>query len=100
MKNAAAVGTVVVAVTVSVAAVAGLRRDAGASALPTAIVTRTTFLDYLQLRGEIRPVRSIVLTAPSTGSDLQIVELAVNGSKVAAGDVVVGFDPTQQQRAL
>jgi multidrug resistance efflux pump len=100
MKKAGAVATIVAAVTLSVAAVAGLRRDAGSAALPTAIVTKTTFVDYLQLRGEIRPVRSIVLTAPSTGSDLQIVELAVNGSKVATGDVVVGFDPTQQQRAL
>jgi RND family efflux transporter MFP subunit len=57
-------------------------------------------VDFLQLRGEIRPVRSVVLTAPSTGSDLQIVDLATNGAKVAAGDVVVTFDPTVQQRTL
>jgi multidrug resistance efflux pump len=68
--------------------------------LPTAIVTKTTFIDFLQLRGEVRPVRSVVLTAPSAGSDLQIVDLATNGSKVAAGDVVITFDPTQQQRTL
>ena len=49
---------------------------AASPSLPTALVARTTFVDFLQLRGEIRPVRSVVLTAPSAGSDLQIVELA------------------------
>jgi HlyD family secretion protein len=100
MKKAVAVAAVVLVVGLSVAAAATLRRDAGSSTLPTAIVARTTFVDFLQLRGEIRPVRSVVLTAPSTGSDLQIVELAANGAKVAAGDVVVTFDPTQHQRTL
>jgi HlyD family secretion protein len=85
---------------VSVAGAAAYRRDRGAPPLPTAVVARTTFVDFLPLRGEIRPVRSVVLTAPSAGSDLQIVDLAVNGSKVAAGDVVVTFDPTTQQRTL
>src|SRR5262245_5289936 len=81
-------------------AVAALRRDTGAIPLPTALVAKTTFTDFLQLRGEIRPVRSVVLTAPSTGSDLQILELATNGAKVAADDVVITFDATQQQRTL
>jgi HlyD family secretion protein len=45
-------------------------------------------------------VRSVILTAPSSGSDLQIVPLVKNGDKVAAGDVVVEFDPTTQQRTL
>jgi multidrug efflux pump subunit AcrA (membrane-fusion protein) len=65
-----------------------------------AIVTKTTFVDFLQLRGDIKAVRSVVLTAPSTGADLQIVELATNGAKVAAGEVIVTFDPTVQQRTL
>jgi HlyD family secretion protein len=40
------------------------------------------------------------MTAPSTGSDLQIIDLAANGARVAAGDVVITFDPTIQQRTL
>ena len=100
MKKAWAILAVVLVVALSVAAVAALRRDTGKVSLPTAIVTKTTFIDFLQLRGEIRPVRSVVLTAPSAGSDLQIVDLATNGSKVAAGDVVITFDPTLQQRTL
>jgi HlyD family secretion protein len=100
MKKAWAILAVVFVVALSVAAVAALRRDTGKALLPTAIVTKTTFIDFLQLRGEVKPVRSVVLTAPSAGSDLQIVDLATNGSKVAAGDVVITFDPTQQQRTL
>jgi len=100
MKKGVAILAVIVVVGVSVAVAAALRRDPGSSSLPTALAARTTFVDFLQLRGEIRPVRSIVLTAPSSGTDLQIVELATNGAKVAAGDAVVTFDPTVQQRTL
>ncbi len=100
MKKAAAILALILTVALSVAAVIAFRRDNESSSLPTALVARTTFVDFLQLRGEIRPVRSIVLTAPSTGTDLQIVELASNGAKVAAGDVVVTFDPTLQHRTL
>jgi HlyD family secretion protein len=100
MKKGAAILAVTIVVGVSVAVAAALRRDTGSSSLPTALAARTTFVDFLQLRGEIRPVRSIVLTAPSSGTDLQIVELATNGAKVAAGDAVVTFDPTVQQRTL
>jgi HlyD family secretion protein len=100
MKKIAAVLAVAAVVGLSVAAAAALRRADGGSSLPTALVEKTTFVDFLQLRGEIRPVRSVVLTAPSTGADLQIVDLATNGAKVAAGEVVVTFDPTVQQRTL
>ena len=100
MKKGAAILALIVIVALSIAAVMAFRRDNDSSSLPTALVARTTFVDFLQLRGEIRPVRSIVLTAPSTGTDLQIVELASNGAKVAAGDVVVTFDPTLQHRTL
>ena len=100
MKKSAVILALVVAVALSIAAVMAFRRDNESSSLPTALVARTTFVDFLQLRGEIRPVRSIVLTAPSTGTDLQIVELTTNGAKVAAGDVVVTFDPTLQHRTL
>src|SRR5260370_20164996 len=100
MKKGAAILALIVTVALSVAAVTAFRRDHGSAPLPTALVAKTTFVDFLQLRGEVRPVRSVVLTAPSTGTDLQIVELATNGAKVNAGDVIVTFDPTVQQRTL
>ena len=91
---------VLLAVVIASAAGVARHRSNGGPTLPTAAVTRGTFIDYLQLRGEIRPIRSITLTAPSSGSDLQIVELAKNGAPVKAGDVVVQFDTTVQQRTL
>lgn len=98
-KILAIVGIVLVLAAGSVAGVARLRRQRG-PALPTATVTKGTFVDYLQLRGEIRPIRSISMTAPSSGSDLQIIDIAKNGSAVTAGDIVVQFDTTVQQRTL
>jgi len=103
MKKAIAVLVVLLTIAGVVAAVvvaAPRWSRAGAGAIPTAVVQKGTFVDYLQVRGEIRPVRSIVLTAPSSGIDMQIVELAPNGATVAAGDPVVQFDPTTQLRTI
>src|SRR3989442_11580485 len=87
------------AAAISLAGVARLRRDR-MPPLPTAVVTKGTFIDYLQLRGEIKPLHSVILTAPSSGADLQIIEIARNGALVNPGDVVVQFDTTTQQRTL
>ena len=40
--------------------------------VPTMVIEKSTFVNTLEVRGEIRPVKSVVLTAPSSGSDLQI----------------------------
>ena len=69
-----------------------------APTLPTAEVTRGDFVDIVELRGEIRPVRSVVLTAPTQAGELRIVKLAKNNSMVKAGDVVVEFDATMLSR--
>jgi multidrug efflux pump subunit AcrA (membrane-fusion protein) len=68
--------------------------------LPTAEVTRGEFVDNLELRGEIRPLKSIVLSSPMQSGDLQIVKLATNGSKIKAGDIVVQFDGTTLERTI
>ena len=94
----AGIGVLLVAAA-SLAGIARLRRDRGPG-VPSAAVTRGTFIDYLQLRGEVRPIHSVILTAPSSGSDLQIIEIARNGTTVNPGDVVVQFDTTTQQRTL
>jgi multidrug efflux pump subunit AcrA (membrane-fusion protein) len=61
----------------------------------TVAVTHGDFVDYIQIRGDIRPARSIVLNAPlQSGGDLQIVKLVKNGAAVKKGDVVVEFDAT------
>jgi RND family efflux transporter MFP subunit len=87
-----------------VAAIAGVRGAFGrgpAVDVPTTVVTKGEFIDYLQVRGEVKAVRSIPLTVPTTGGgDLQILELAKNGMSVKKGDVVVRFDPMSVERTL
>src|SRR5438309_4744214 len=98
-RRAIVIPALLVLAAASVAGVARLRRDRTPS-LPTAAVTKGTFIDYLQLRGEIRPIHSVILTAPSSGADLQIIDIAKNGASVNPGEVVVQFDTTTQQRTL
>src|SRR5215470_9959281 len=59
------------------------------TSLPTQVAEHTTFVDLLELRGELRPAVSRVITAPSSGADLLIVDLATNGSAIQADEVVV-----------
>ena len=69
--------------------------------VPTTEATKGEFIDYLQVRGEVKAVRSVALTVPTTGGgDLQIVELAKNGMSIKKGDVVVRFDPMTVERTL
>ena len=68
--------------------------------LPTIEVKRGEYVDALELRGEIRPLRSVVVSSPMQSGELQILKLAANGTKVKAGDVVVQFDGTTLQRTI
>src|SRR5262245_23146537 len=68
--------------------------------LPTTEVKKGEFVDTLEIRGDIRPLRSIVLTSPMQSGDLQIVKLAKNGSTVKAGDVVVQFDGSLLKKTI
>lgn len=68
--------------------------------LPTALVSRGEFVDTLELRGEIQPARSVVLTSPMQAGELQIIKLAPNGSPVKAGEVLVEFDSTTLRRTI
>jgi multidrug efflux pump subunit AcrA (membrane-fusion protein) len=78
--------------------------NARAGSIPNATtvdVTQGEFVDYIQIRGDIRPAKSLVLNAPlQSGGDLQIVKLAKNGSTVKKGDLVVEFDATSLQQRL
>ena len=68
--------------------------------VPMIDVVRGDFVDYLQLRGDIRPAKSIVLSAPTQAGELQIVKLAKNGTPVKAGDVLVEFDATTLKQRM
>ena len=77
------------------------RADGAAPNVSTGDVTRGDFVDYIQIRGDIRPAKSIQLAAPlDAGGELQIVKLVKNGAAVKKGDVVVEFDATSLKQRL
>ena len=82
------------------AGIFGMVGRGSAPDLPTVEVTQGEFVDTLELRGEIRPLKSVVLSSPMQSGELQILKLAKNGSPVKAGDVVVEFDGTTLQRTI
>jgi RND family efflux transporter MFP subunit len=97
-KIAGAFVLIATVIGIAIARASGAFGDGGAVEVPTTAVTRGEFIDYMQVRGEVKAVRSIPLTAPSSAGDLQILELAKSGTSVKKGDVVVKFDPVPVQR--
>lgn len=92
---------IAVAAAALVLAVCGLAfRRASAPSIPTTEARLGDFVDYVSVRGTIQAVRSIQLTAPSVGTDLQIIKLVPTGSVVKKGDVVAQFDPSTLKRTL
>lgn len=71
-----------------------------APAVPVVEVVRGEFVDTLEIRGEIRPLRSIVLSSPMQSGELQIIKLAPSGTLVKPGDVVVQFDGSTLERTI
>jgi len=74
--------------------------NATSNAIPTAEVRKQEFVEYLQIRGEIKAQNSKQLTAPSSSGDLQLVKLLHTGAQVKKDDVVAQFDTTTLQRTL
>lgn len=71
-----------------------------ASRIPLGSVQRKEFVDYLEIRGEVRALRSKTVVAPFGAGDLQIIKLAPNGARVKQGDVLVEFDATATKQKL
>ncbi len=76
------------------------RQYRAVSGVPVATIARGAFVDEVRLRGDIRPLRTLTVTAPMSSGDLRIVKLAKNGSIVRKGDLLVQFDTTMLQRTL
>lgn len=77
-------------------------RNVGASekSIPTTRVQRGTVEINVYARGELRPERSAMITAPPVSGALQIIRMASAGSLVKAGDLVLEFDPSEQEYNL
>lgn len=68
--------------------------------IPTARVTRGPLELSVRTVGELRASTVRNLTAPAVGGMLRLVSIADTGTAVHAGDVVMEFDPTEQQYTL
>ena len=68
--------------------------------IPTARVKRGNLEVRVYTTGELRPARTGMLVAPPVSGTMQIVRLAQSGSHVNEGDVVIEFDPSEQEYNL
>lgn len=75
-----------------------VRMARSAPNVPTVEVKLTEFVDRIQVRSEVKALKSIVLAAPAGAGDLLIVKLAKSGAQVQPGDIVAQFDSTQLKR--
>jgi RND family efflux transporter MFP subunit len=75
-------------------------KNKNAPTVSTAEVKMGEFVEYIQLRGEVRARSSTFIIAPFNAGDLQILKLSPDGTHVTKGDAVVQFDPTSLQRTL
>src|SRR5580700_1028001 len=60
-------------------------------------VRRADFVISVRTRGDIKSARSVIMKAPQVPG-LRIVHLAAHGRSVRKGDVVVEFEPVQQEQ--
>lgn len=68
--------------------------------LPTTQVTRGEFADVIEIRGEVRPVKSTLVLSPSNAGELVILKIARNGTAVKEGDVVAEFDAITMRQMI
>lgn len=89
---------------VAVGAVGGsllaARLTRSAPAIAVAEAGTGDFVDYLQLRGSLKALKSVVLTAPSSAGELQIIRLVKNGTLVKKGDLIAQFDTNNLEMRL
>jgi len=68
--------------------------------LPTAEVKRKDFTDTLEIKGDVKALRSVIIAAPYGAGDLQIVNIVANSTKIKKGDLIVEFDATTVKQKL
>ena len=76
------------------------RLASSAGTLPTAEVKRKEFVDNLEIKGDVKALRSVIIAAPYSAGELQIVNLVANTTKVKKGDLLVEFDATTVKQKL
>jgi multidrug resistance efflux pump len=97
--SAVALWRTLVVLLVALAALAGLswsRRDIDPSL--TAQVRRGSLMAEITTTGTLRPAASLTYRSPVAGRELEIVELAPEGTRVEEGDLLVRLDATELER--
>lgn len=89
-----------VVVAVSAIAVVTYWTGAGADDSMVAPVTRGELIARLTSSGTLKPIQSITYRSPVPGRDVEIRELAPEGSRVEAGDLLVKLDTTDLELEL
>jgi HlyD family secretion protein len=88
----------IVVLFVSSAAIFGLVRfSTRPSTIPAFDVKREEFVDTVQLRGEVKAMKSVTISAPAEAGELQILKIATSGAEVKKGDLIVEFDKSKTQ---
>jgi multidrug efflux pump subunit AcrA (membrane-fusion protein) len=84
------------------AAVVGVRAGAGGGdAVPTVRVARTRFTRTIQAEGTLRAVKATpITTAMDPDGPFKIAWLVADGTRVAAGEPIARFDPTEMEKEL
>ncbi len=94
-------GVVVLLLTVgSAVLLAATKLVSRSPSVPTFEVKAGEFLDTLELRGEVKALKSLTLTAPAEVGTLQVLSIVADGSPVKLGDVLVEFDKTKTEQDL
>jgi len=97
-----------IALVVLAAAVPGVRAawnwsridSSPAMAIPTTVVKRGQVDTNIYANGELRTTKSTLMFAPPAGAQMRLLTLLATGSPVKAGDVVMSFDPSDQENTL
>jgi HlyD family secretion protein len=107
MRNGKSIRAAVVTVVVLLALAAGVGATmrqfrSSEKPVPTARVKRGNLEIKVYSTGELRATKSMSLMAPpiAGGGALQIVKLLKTGTRVSVGDVVIEFDPSEQEYKL
>jgi HlyD family secretion protein len=69
-------------------------------AVPTVRLARGSLELTVHLQGDLRAAKQQLLIAPSVGGALRILRMTDAGQAVNEGDVILEFDPADQQHAL
>jgi HlyD family secretion protein len=93
-------GVVVFALLASGALAGAVRYGGRSPTVPTLVVERGDFIDSLQLRGEVKALKSVTMVVPAEAANFQILKIAADGTPVKKGDVVVEFDGTKTEQDL